>query len=160
MKSVVLIRHGKSSWNFNLKDFDRPLEKKGITNSIKMALHTKDLISSDFAVYISNANRAKSTAEIFLKNWNIDFPVIKYDNHLYVFSCLELENYIKTISNDINNVIIFGHNNAITDFVNKFGNIFIENISTSGFVYITFEDNQWETITKGITKHVILPKEL
>jgi hypothetical protein len=36
-------------------------------------------------------------------------------------------------------MLFFGHNSAITNFVNKFG-IFIDNVSTSGFVS-EFETN-------------------
>jgi phosphohistidine phosphatase len=31
----------------------------------------------------------------------------------------------------ISNIILFGHNAAITDFVNKFGDVLIENVPTS-----------------------------
>jgi phosphohistidine phosphatase len=56
--------------------------------------------------------------------------------------------------------MIFGHNSAITDFVNKFGDFFIENVPTSGLVVIEFETDFWKNITKGKIKKVILPKEI
>jgi phosphohistidine phosphatase len=57
-------------------------------------------------------------------------------------------------------LIIFGHNEAITNFVNKFGSSFIENVATSGFVSILFEQESWKYISNGITKKVVFPRDL
>ncbi|RZJ80136.1 MAG: histidine phosphatase family protein, partial [Flavobacterium sp.] len=38
MKELIIIRHAKSDWgNSTLKDFDRPLNKRGIANAPEMA---------------------------------------------------------------------------------------------------------------------------
>jgi phosphohistidine phosphatase len=46
----------------------------------------------------------------------------------------------------------FGHNAAITNFVNIFGDVSIENVPTSGFVSIEFDTENWIEIKKGKTK--------
>jgi phosphohistidine phosphatase len=58
------------------------------------------------------------------------------------------------------NVFLFGHNNAITDFVNKFGDLFIPNVPTAGWVTIEFEAENWASITKGKTIRFITPSVL
>jgi len=57
-------------------------------------------------------------------------------------------------------LIIFGHNAAITNFVNKFGDIKIDNVPTCGFVSLQFKSGYWEKIQKGETKKIIIPKDL
>ncbi|MEY2869533.1 MAG: hypothetical protein RIR01_2030, partial [Bacteroidota bacterium] len=57
-------------------------------------------------------------------------------------------------------VILFGHNAAITNFVNKFGDVFIDNVPTSGFVSLQFDTDSWDSISKGKTKKIIMPKDL
>jgi len=57
-------------------------------------------------------------------------------------------------------LIVFGHNAAMTNFVNKFGNVFIDNLPTSGFVSLQFDTDDWEKIKKGKTKKIIVPKDL
>jgi phosphohistidine phosphatase len=52
----------------------------------------------------------------------------------------------------------FGHNAAITNFVNIFGDVSIENVPTSGFVSIEFDTENWIEIKKGKTKKIIVPK--
>ena len=85
---------------------------------------------------------------------------IIFKNELYTFDNIELENIIKTCDDLIENLIIFGHNSAITDFVNKTGDIFIENVPTSGLVKIEFDVNSWKQITNGKIKKAIFPKDL
>ena len=83
-----------------------------------------------------------------------------FKEELYTFDEKKLERIIKLCPNDYDNLILFGHNEAITNFVNKFGNIFIDNVSTSGFVNIIFDNNSWNEIEKGVTKKVIFPSDL
>mgnify|MGYP001011204214 CR=1 FL=1 len=73
---------------------------------------------------------------------------------------LQLEKVIKSLNNDLENVILFGHNAALTNFVNKFGDIFIENVPTSGLVWIKFDCLEWKLLKKGKTQKVILPRDL
>ena len=85
---------------------------------------------------------------------------IRFLEELYTFDERKLETIIKSFPNSYNNVILFGHNEAITNFVNKFGDIFIDNVSTSGFVSLQFETEDWHSIQSGKTKKVIFPKDL
>jgi phosphohistidine phosphatase len=160
MKQLMLIRHAKSSWDAPLRDFDRPLTSKGI--------HDAHLVSSDISKHIpkmyllwsSPAKRAAETAVIFAQNLSYPIENIDFKEELYTFDGKILEEIIKSCPDDYDNLIVFGHNEAITNFVNKFGNIFVDNVSTSGFVKIIFENTSWNNIENGITKKVIFPRDL
>ena len=160
MKQLLLIRHAKSSWEAPLRDYDRPLTKKGIQDAHLVSSHIGPYIPKTFLLWSSAAKRASETAMIFAQN--ISFPVesIVFSEELYTFDERKLEQIIKLCPNDYDNLILFGHNEAITNFVNKFGSILIDNVSTSGFVSITFEQNNWNDIANGITQKVIFPKDL
>ena len=56
--------------------------------------------------------------------------------------------------------MIFGHNFAITDFVNTFGNIYIENVPTCGFIVLEFNISSWQKLSKGNTTYKVFPKDL
>jgi phosphohistidine phosphatase len=79
---------------------------------------------------------------------------------LYTFDERQLEKVIKSCDNSFESVILFGHNEAITNFVNKFGDVFIDNVPTSGFVSLQFDSDSWDTIDKGKTNKTIFPKDL
>ena len=160
MKKLILIRHAKSSWEAPLRDFDRPLTKKGIHDAHLVSSHIISHIPKSFLVWSSASKRASETAIIFAQN--ISFPIesILFKEELYTFDERKLEQIIKLCPNDYDNLILFGHNEAITNFVNKFGDVFIENVSTSGFVSINFDENNWNSIVKGKTLKVIFPRDL
>ena len=160
MKQLILVRHAKSSWDAPLRDYDRPLTSKGIQDAHLVSSNIGNQIPKTFLVWSSASKRASETAMIFAQN--ISFPVesIIFKEELYTFDERKLEQIIKSCSNDYEHLIVFGHNEAITNFANKFGNTFIDNVSTSGFVNIIFDQNSWNDIEKGVTKKVIFPRDL
>jgi phosphohistidine phosphatase len=160
MKQLILIRHAKSSWEAPLRDFDRPLNSKGIHDAHLVSSNVSSYLPKSFIVWSSSAKRASETAMIFAQNISIPFESIVFKDSLYTFDERKLEQIIKSCSNDYYHLIVFGHNEAITNFVNKFGDIFIDNVSTSGFVDIIFDNENWSDIEKGKTKKIIFPRDL
>ena len=160
MKNLILIRHAKSSWEAPLRDIDRPLEQRGIKDAHLVATNCLKYLPSTFVVWSSKAKRASETALIFAQTILYPIESIIYKEELYTFDENQLEKVIKSCSNIFENVILFGHNEAITNFVNKFGDVYIDNVPTSGFVSIEFETDSWDKISKGKTKKIIYPKKL
>lgn len=160
MKNLILIRHAKSSWEIPLKDIDRPLEQRGIKDAHLVSSEIQSYIPDKYVIWSSPAKRASETAIIFAQN--ILYPVdsIIYKDDLYTFDEKQLEKTIKSCNNAYDSLILFGHNGAITNFVNKFGDVFISNVPTSGFVAIQFDSDYWEKIDKGKTQKIITPKDL
>lgn len=160
MKNLIIIRHAKSSWNAPLNDIDRPLERRGMKDAHLVAMNSLQFIPPKFQIFSSTAKRASETALIFAQSFSYPIESITFNPELYTFDENRLEKVIKAFDNNCDNVILFGHNEAITNFVNKFGNVYIDNVSTSGLVAITFDTNSWATISNGETTKVLFPKEL
>ncbi|MDG2433561.1 histidine phosphatase family protein [Flavobacterium sp.] len=160
MKNLILIRHAKSSWDSPVNDIDRLLEKRGIDDAHLVSSNVHEFLPKSFTICSSTAKRAASTAIIFAQN--IHFPVesIVFSKQLYTFDGKQLEKIIKSFDKVADNVILFGHNAAITDFVNKFGDVLITNVPTAGFVSISFDTNCWTKISKGKTNKIVNPKDL
>ena len=113
MKQLILVRHAKSSWDAPLRDVDRPLTNKGIQDAHLVSSHISNQIPKSFLVWSSIAKRASETAIIFAQN--IAFPIesIMFKEELYTFDERKLEQIIKLCPNDYDNLILFGHNEAI-----------------------------------------------
>lgn len=160
MKNLIIVRHAKSSWESPMRDIDRPLQCRGIKDAHLVSTTMQNDLPKTFMMWSSPAKRASETAMIFAQN--ISYPVesIVFEENLYTFDERQLENTVRSCSNDYDNVILFGHNEAITNFVNKFGDIFIDNVSTSGVVSLTFDTDNWSDIRKGTTRKVIFPRDL
>lgn len=160
MKNLILIRHGKSSWEAPLNDFDRPLTNRGISDAHLVSLAAINFIPKSFIIKSSTAKRAKNTALIFAQNFSYPIESIQFADDLYTFDPKLLEQLVKKFNNDYESVILFGHNEAITNFVNKFGSVFIDNVTTSGFVSLIFDCDLWSDLKKGRTTKVIFPLDL
>lgn len=160
MKKLILIRHAKSSWDAPLKDKDRPLSTRGINDAHLMALNVEAFLPQSYIVWSSTAQRAKNTAYIFAETLAIPQDTIIFKDELYTFDSKSLENIIKNCDNQFDNLILFGHNDAITNFVNIFGNLAVDNVKTAGFVSLSFNENDWKNITRGTTEKVLFPSDL
>ncbi|MFV0305380.1 MAG: SixA phosphatase family protein [Moheibacter sp.] len=160
MKTIILFRHGKSRWNFGVKDYDRDLENIGIERTKKSAKELSHIFGNKVdAWYSSPALRAKHTAQITHKYFT-NPSKIQFFEELYTFSFFDLLKFIKKIDNQVQTILIFGHNEAFTEFANRMGNQYIENVPTSGVVAIEFNTGNWQLIEKGITKIILKPKNL
>ncbi|WP_413998275.1 SixA phosphatase family protein [Flavobacterium sp. W1B] len=160
MKNLILIRHAKSNWDTPLKDIDRPLDQRGMKDAHLVSSNILDSIPKTYVMWSSIAKRASDTAIIFAQNILYPIECIVYKKELYTFDENQLEKTIKSCDNSFDSVILFGHNAAITNFVNKFGDVFIDNVPTSGFVFLQFDTDYWQEINKGKTKKILIPKDL
>lgn len=160
MKNLFVIRHAKSSWETPINDIDRPLDQRGIADAHLIAMNTSNLIPTPSVIWSSPAKRASTTAMIFAQTILYPIESIVFKSELYTFDEIQLEKVVKSCSNDFENVILFGHNEAITNFVNKFGDHFVGHVPTAGFVWLQFDTDSWNEISRGKTKETVFPKNL
>lgn len=158
MKQLILIRHAKSSWEFNVIDHERPLNEKGINDAHLISNHLNK-INPD-KILCSDAKRTKQTADIFTANLKLSPNIFALNHKLYDFSGELLTDTIKACPDNINTLMVFGHNHAVTFFVNTYGSVFIDNVPTCGVIVINFEINSWSQLKKGITSKALFPKDL
>lgn len=159
MKTLILMRHAKSSWEYNVSDRERPLKKRGF-NDAKLVSEAfkKENITIDY-VFSSPAKRAFTTCAIFMNQLNITEQKLQVSEALYDFGAESVVSFIKTIDNSFSTVLFFGHNYAFTSIVNLFGDKYIDNLPTSGLVAINFEVDSWEYVKHGQTIKVIFPRD-
>lgn len=160
MKTLIIVRHGKSSWEYSVSDKDRPLLQRGIFDAISVADVLNEQELSIDAIFSSPANRALHTAMIFLRQLYCPSDKFKVVNELYDFTGNTVLQFIKQLKDRLDTVVIFGHNHAFTHIANSLGNSYIDNVPTSGLVQLNFDVDSWASIEKGITKQTIFPKQL
>jgi phosphohistidine phosphatase len=159
-KSIILMRHGKSSWAYDLQDEKRPLKDRGKNDAKLVAEDFKAYNIKVDKVYSSPAVRAYETCKIVHKTLGWDIDIVKVENGLYDFGGEQVINIIKNLPETYNTVMLFGHNHAFTSIANLFGNGYIDNLPTSGVVKINFEVDMWSLVENGKTEFVIIPKSL
>ena len=159
MKTIYIVRHAKSSWEYeDVKDIDRPLKKRGINDAylISNVLHKK--IATPDVFVSSCANRALHTAMIFGYTFNYPLANLKISKSLYSFSDGYLIKTVKALDDGFDTAIIFSHDHGISNFVNKFGDKIINHVPTCGVIGIKFENNHWKNIKSGKTILTEFPK--
>ncbi|WP_369998303.1 histidine phosphatase family protein [Winogradskyella sp.] len=160
MKTVTLVRHGKSSWEYDVSDIERPLKSRGKNDAKLVANQYIKSNSTPKNIYTSPANRALSTCGIFVDVFRLSDNSYTIIGDLYDFGGENVIKFIKTLPDTVDNIMIFGHNHAFTSIVNIYGDKFIDNLPTSGLVKLNFDISNWKDLKKGTTELIIIPKEL
>lgn len=147
MKTVYIVRHAKSSWeDFTLSDHDRPLLPVGVKRTKKIAEYLKDKGVHPDLMMSSSAVRALETAKIIAGV--IGYPVkkIKVEKRLYDASAEDILAELYALPDQVESVMVFGHNPTLTYLVNHFVKSGIDNLPTSGVVGINFKTGRWQNI--------------
>ncbi len=144
MKSLLLIRHAKSSWdNASLNDFDRPLNDRGKQDAPMMAERLSDKKIKIDAFVSSPAKRAAMTAKIFAGEFKIKKDDIIFKTELYMASADVFFEIIKKTDDHLNCIGIFSHNPGLTDFANELTEVRIDNIPTCGIFAVKADIKHW-----------------
>ncbi len=160
MKTLYMMRHAKSSWDFDVSDEQRPLNKRGLNDASLVGKELKTLIKPLDKVLSSPAVRAHSTAKIVLGYLGIPDTIFSLEEDLYDFGGNQVIEVIKNCNDNIDTLMIFGHNHAFTSIVNLYGSEKIDNLPTAGLVCIEFDISSWKNINVGKTLLKIFPKSL
>lgn len=158
MKKLILVRHGKSSWENNLPDEKRPLKKRGYTDAELIINAFKLYANKPIKLISSKAVRALETAKLFKKRLSVADENFEIIERLYTFDEDELLSVIKEQDDAEDKLMVFGHNPAMTVLVNLLGDKAIDNLPTTGLVVIDFDVNSWKEIKKGKTLLNLFPR--
>jgi phosphohistidine phosphatase len=147
MKTVYILRHAKSSWDFpHLSDDERPLLEKGKkrTRLINEFL-IENRIKPDLII-TSHAVRAYETARIVARAVGYPKEEIMVSKTIYYSDSDNLMDQVFDLSGSLNSVMLVGHNPTLTNFVNRYLTDTIEWLPTSGLVSISFETDTWQDL--------------
>jgi phosphohistidine phosphatase len=150
MKTLLVIRHAKSSWdNINSPDIDRPLNERGKKDAPAMA---KRVINAGIRVdrlISSPARRARHTAELFAREFDVSESDIVILAELYHAQPAAFQQVIAGLDDDDNAVALFSHNPGITAFVNTLTSVRLDNMPTCAVFAIKSGAPTWEEFFLG-----------
>ena len=147
MKNIYLVRHAKSSWdNSNIKDIERPLNKRGEKDAPFMGKLMKEKnIKPDFIIS-SPAERAFKTAKIFCNEMGIEKDQILIEKELYDAGKKDILKVIHQFDNNCNSAMLFSHNPGLTDLANFLTSGNVYDIPTCGIVSLNCKINNWSDL--------------
>ncbi len=158
LKTLILIRHAKSSWEYTLADHDRPLNEKGKLDSKQLSSIYSDKIIGFDQMYCSTAVRATSTLQNLLQN-KVSVSV-NYDKKWYQFDYRIVLQQIKQLPTHFDKVVLVGHNPAYHDLVEIITEQSFENFPTCALAEIQLNITDWKDLNKGELLTFFTPKTL
>jgi len=151
MKKLFIIRHAKSDWNnLSLKDFNRPLNKRGFKNAPFMGQVLKDMDVMPDLILSSPAIRAITTARL-ISNEIVYKKEIQTNKKIYEASLETLDNIVRSIDNKHDTVFLVGHNPSASFLAFNFCGL-NEDIPTCAVIQIDFDTNTWADISLDNSK--------
>jgi phosphohistidine phosphatase len=118
MKSVLILRHAKSSWKHpDINDHDRPLNKRGKRDAPYMGdlLQNEDLVPD--LIISSTAKRTYSTAKTVAKAAGYEGDIV-LNQSIYAAPPTAYIDVLRNLSNEYTRVLMVGHNPGLEQLVN------------------------------------------
>ncbi len=165
MKTVYMVRHAKSSWEDpDIPDHFRKLTPEGKERTKKVAKHLRMKFVNPELIITSSATRAIETTKIMAEELHYPLDQININSTFYRAEKEDLLDMMTNLPDEIESVMIIGHNPTFTTLVNSFlePKDQIGNLPTSAVAAFRFKADHWEEI--GSAKHhlefLITPKDL
>ena len=155
MRTLVLVRHAKSSWkDAELADRDRPLNPRGRRDAPEMGRRLAARGATPDRIVTSPAFRAATTASVIADAVGYPEREIIQDERLYGAGSEEILEVIRGIENRFDRVFLFGHNPGLTDLVNKLSEEPIPNVPTCGVVEFRIAGEAWRDVRRDTVMRV------
>lgn len=162
MKTLLLMRHAKSSWKQpGVADRDRPLNKRGRRDAPKMGnlLWEKDLVPQ--CILSSTALRARQTAEAVAEAAGYDGEIL-YLDELYGGEPLDYLHALRSVPDELDLVLVIGHNPDLQDVLEVLADQ-MGNFPTAAIAHLRLSIEHWadlsdDTMTEWV--QVWRPREL
>jgi phosphohistidine phosphatase len=145
MKTLILVRHAKSSHSFGLSsDFDRPLNERGFREAADMGkkLFKKKIPIDKFVS--SPAVRAKTTAELFVSEYDLKVKEILFIPSLYSASPENFTELVETLDDACHSIALFSHNPGITEFAGSLTPTPIDHMPTCSVFAVNAPVDSWK----------------
>lgn len=116
-KQLLLIRHGKATWQPQFKDFDRPLTGSGENQSRCIADWLKQAVIFPDCWLVSAALRTVQTADIIRLRLGQQDTVQNVSDSLYLAEADELMASLQSVPDAASSVVLVGHNPGLSELL-------------------------------------------
>jgi phosphohistidine phosphatase len=113
-RRLTLIRHANAEQDSDVRDFERPLSRKGQNEALEMARRFQERGLVPDLILASAATRTRETAETFAKILGVASRLLQADDALYLAEGDYILTAIKTVGPRVNHLMVIGHNPGIS----------------------------------------------
>lgn len=145
MKTLILQRHAKAEKDGD-DDLCRPLTPGGLSDVAVQGETVRQLEIFPELILHSHAMRAKQTAEIMAVKLELSQGYTVEDTDLYNCDSSELITMIRNLPDEVDSVLIVGHNPAIENAADSLGPSGFGHFRPSEAAIYYFDIDQWRAI--------------
>jgi phosphohistidine phosphatase len=161
MKTLLLLRHAKSSWKDGAeKDFDRPLNQRGLKAAPAIGrMISKRKLKPDL-VLSSPAERARQTTQLVIAAAAMKTE-LRYDERIYEATGARLFEIVTQIEDDANLAMLVGHNPGLEELLEMLTGE-AHRLATAALVCIELDIDKWSKCRAGAGRRqwLVKPKDL
>ncbi len=162
MKTLLVLRHAKSSWNnAGMGDHERPLNKRGKNDAPRMGKLIKTEEITPDLIISSTANRALMTAERVALTADYE-EVIETNRNFYLAPPEVYIHFLNDVDNNNERVMVVGHNGGVEDLVAELTGEWVR-MPTAALAQIALPINNWSELTEETEGELVnhwIPKQL
>jgi phosphohistidine phosphatase len=162
MKTLLVLRHAKSSWSEpGLDDHERPLNQRGQRDAPRMGELIREYGLIPDVVLTSGAVRARLTAEAVAKAARYTGEIL-LDPRLYMASPADILSLLPTVRENAETVMVVGHNPGLEQLVEQLTGE-RHDLPTATLAQIDLPLDQWRDVklsTRGTLVGLWRPEEL
>jgi phosphohistidine phosphatase len=162
MKILLILRHAKSSWKHaELPDFDRPLNKRGKRDALRMGelLRQADLLPD--LILSSSAQRARQTTQAVVDSSGFGGEVRWLDS-LYAAPPESYLEALRGVDDSLQRVMVVGHNPGLEELLEELTGE-AETLPTAGLAQVALSIPSWSQLDEGVSGKLVqvwLPRQL
>jgi phosphohistidine phosphatase len=145
-----LLRHAQSAdKQIGQTDQQRDLTPYGVKQSLKIASILLEQKTFPDKILCSTAQRTKTTLSFVAQVWKYDPEKIIYLEELYEASTRTLFQLISQLEDDLQHVMVVGHNPAISYLAEYLTKAEIGEMVPAGIAIIEFNTDFWNEVSAG-----------
>lgn len=161
MKTLLILRHAKSSWeDRSLSDHDRPLNHRGEQDAPRIGRLLRDEGLWPDLILSSTATRARRTTELLLEAADRE-PEVRYLSELYLAEPEDYLEAVRRVGGEADSVLLVGHNPGLEMLVQRLTGEW-HRLPTAALAHITLPIDAWKALEAagGELADLWLPREL
>jgi len=162
MKTLLILRHAKSSWSESgTADHDRPLNKRGQETAPRMGELIKAEGLTPDLILSSTAKRAHKTADKVAKSCGYDGDV-ELRGSLYLATPDAYFLALNEVDDAVQRVLVIGHNPGLEDLLERLTGV-SESLPTAALAQVALEISTWREaahVTDAALVNLWRPREL
>lgn len=158
MKTLIIQRHAKAEKDGE-DDLSRPLSPVGLSNAAVQGETMRQMEIFPELILHSHAMRARQTAEIMAVKLELSQGYTVEDSALYACDSSEFISIIRNLPDEINSVLIVGHNPAIEITADALALSGFGHFRPSEAAIFNFDIEEWRSVsTRNCTANKFLSK--